>query len=198
MLTSWLQCGQAAYTLHFRHSHSQKCGAVKSGECYGQLSCQIVNKLCWKYLQSYVVAIYVGLQNNIACMMCSYIYDQALYKISNIQQSSQSVTGTKSRPKEKLCRAINFFTFYKRITKTSGAYFRRHSTIKLRHAISTSWAWMSTMQELMVTGSYKLWQQGILQQQNVYRKFLENSLFNIVQKLKCRTNHTNTYTQTAR
>ena len=110
MLTfrSWLQCGQAAYTIHFRHSHSQKSGAVKSGKCYGQLSCQIVNKLCWKYLQSYVVAIYVGLQNNNANMMCSYIYDLALYKISNVQQSSQSVTGTKSRPK-KIVYSHQFF-----------------------------------------------------------------------------------------
>jgi len=105
----WLQSGQAAYTIHFRHSHSRKYGAVKSGECYGQLNCQTVNKLCWKYLQSYVVAIYVDLQNNIARMMCSYIYDLALYKISNVQQSSQLVTGTKSRPKEKLCTAINLF-----------------------------------------------------------------------------------------
>jgi hypothetical protein len=163
-----------------------------------------LNKLCRKYLQSYVVAIYVGLQKNTARMMCSYIYDPALYKISNVQQSSQLVTGTKSRPKEKLCTAINFFTFYKRITKTLGAYFPRHITIKPRHAISTSWVWMSTMQELLVIGSYKLWQQGVLQQQSVYRKFLENCLFNTVQKLKWRTNQTNTYrheqvsTQTAR
>jgi len=56
---------------------------------------------------------------------------------------------------------------------------------------------MPTMQELLVIGSYKLWQQGVLQQQNVYRKFLENCLFNIVQKLKLRTNHTNTHTQTS-
>jgi hypothetical protein len=140
MLTfrSWLQHGQAAYTIHFRHSHSQKSGAVKSGECYGQLSCQIVNKLCWIYHQSYAVAIYVGLQNNSAHMMCSYIYDLALYNISNVQQSSQLVTGTKSRPPKKLCTAINFFTFYTRIIKTAGAYFRRHVTIKQRHAISTA------------------------------------------------------------
>ena len=93
MLTfrSWLQCGQATYTIHFRHSHSRKSGAVKYSEYYGQLSCHIVNKLCWKYLQNYVVAIYVALQNNNACMMCSYIYDLALYKISNVQQSSQSL-----------------------------------------------------------------------------------------------------------
>ena len=106
---SWLQHGQAAYTIHFRHSHSKKSGAVKSGECYGQLSCQTVNKLCWKYFQSYVVAIYVGLQNNNAHLMCSYIYDLDLYKISNVQQSGQLVTGTKSRTKEKLCTAINLF-----------------------------------------------------------------------------------------
>jgi len=87
----WLQHGQAAYTIHFRDSHSRKSGAVKSGECYGQVSCQIVNKLCWKYLQSYVVAIYVGLKNNTAGMMCSYIYNLNLYKISNAQQSSQSL-----------------------------------------------------------------------------------------------------------
>jgi hypothetical protein len=119
MLTfrSWLQRGQAAYTIQFRDSHIRKSGAVKSGECYGQLNCQIVNKLCWKYLQSYVVAIYVGLKNNTACMMCSYIYNLALYKISNVQQSSQLVIGTKSRPKEKLCTAINFFTFYKELPK---------------------------------------------------------------------------------
>ena len=140
MLTfrSWLQRGQATYTIHFRHSHSRKSGAVKSGEYYGQLSCQIVNKFCWKYLQSYVIAIYVGLQNNTAHMTCSYIYDLALYKISNVQQSSQLVTGTKSGPKKKLCTAINFFTFYKRIIKTSGSYFPRHITIKTRHEISTS------------------------------------------------------------
>jgi len=50
------------------------------------------------------------------------------------------------------------------------------------------------MHELLVIGSHKLWQQGVLQQQNVYRQFLENGLFNIVQKLKWRTNHTNTRT----
>jgi len=52
---------------------------------------------------------YVGLQNNIVCMMCSYIYDLGLYKISNVQQSGQLITGTKSRPKEKLYTAINLF-----------------------------------------------------------------------------------------
>jgi len=35
---------------------------------------------------------------------------------------------------------------------------------------------------------------GCPPQQNVYRKFLENGLFNIVQKQKWRTNHTNKWT----
>jgi hypothetical protein len=132
-----------------------------------------------------MVAIYVCLQNNISRMKCSYINDLALYKISNNQPSGQLVTVIKSKAKEKLCTVIMLFNILQKNYHNFGCmfsmtYYHKTETCHL-HLISMH------VHQAGVTG-YKLWQQDVLQQQNVYRKFLENYLFNTVQKLKWRRN----------
>jgi hypothetical protein len=126
-------------------------------------------------------------------MKCSYINDLALYKISNIQPISQLVTVIKSKAKEKLRTAIALFNILQRNYQNFGCMFSRtyyHKTETCHlHLISMH------VHQAGVTG-YTLWQQDVLQQQNVYRKFLENCLFNTVQKLrKLQRNHIHTHKQ---
>ena len=43
-------------------------------------------------------------------MMCSYVYDLALYKISNIQQSGQLVTGINLKLQKNCVQQSSYFT----------------------------------------------------------------------------------------
>lgn len=58
-------------------------------------------------------------------MMCSYIYDLALYKISNIQQSGQLLTGIKSKAIKKLCTAIKLFYILEKNYQNFGYIFSK-------------------------------------------------------------------------